>query len=167
MILFLDFDGVLHPEHAPTRHYLCRLPLLEEILMDYPTVEIVVSSTWRLDWTEESKQIDGMKAHFSLALRDRVVGVTPDHGQSPAALAPDGLGGYLREWECVDWLRTHRPAGTPYLMLDDRTWLFRPNNPYLMTVDCDDGFLPENEAELRNRLDSMAAHASNDSGKPS
>ncbi len=120
-----------------------------------------------MDWTEESKQIDGMKAHFSLALRDRVVGVTPDHRQSPADQAPLGLGDYLREWECVDWLRAHRPAGTPYLMLDDRPWLFRPNNPQLMTVDCDDGFIAENEAELRSRLDSMAAQANNHSGESS
>lgn len=167
MILFLDFDGVLHAEPALTRHYLCRLPLLEEILMDYPRVEIVISSAWRLDWTEESKQIDGMRAHFSLALRDRVVGVTPDHRQSPAAQAPSGLGDYLREWECVDWLRTHRPAGTPYLMLDDRPWLFRPDNPHLMIVDCDDGFLPHNEPELRSRLASMEEQANNDSGEPS
>ncbi len=157
MILFLDFDGVLHPEPASTRHYLCRLPLLDEILMDYPKVEIVISSAWRLDWTEESKQIDGMKAHFSLALRDRVVGVTPDRRQSPAAQAPYGLGEYIREWECLDWLRTHRPPGTPYVILDDRAWLFRPDNPHLMIVDCDDGFMPHNEAEFRDRLARMAA----------
>ena len=167
MILFLDFDGVLHPEPAPTRHYLCRLPLLEEILMDYPKVEIVISSAWRLDWVEESAQVAGMKEHFSLLLRDRVVGVTPDHRQTLANQAPEGLADYLREWECVDWLRMHRPAGTPYLMLDDRPWLFRPNNPHLMIVDCDDGFLPDNEVELRSRLASMGEQAKDDSGEPS
>lgn len=165
MILFLDFDGVLHPEPAPTRHYLCRMPLLEEILMDYPKVEIVISSAWRLDWTEESMQIAGMKEHFSLLLRDRVVGVTPDHRQTSARQAPEGLADYLREWECMDWLRMHRPAGTPYLMLDDRPWLFRPNNPHLMVVDCDDGFLPDNEAEFRSCLVCMEERANDDSGE--
>lgn len=167
MILFLDVDGVLHPEPAMSHHAFCRLPLLESILMDFPRVQIVISSAWRLDWQEESAQIAGMKKHFSRALRKRVVGVTPDHRQTPAAQAPPGLADYLREWECMDWLRTHRPAGTPYLMLDDRPWLFRPNNPHLMIVDCDDGLLPDNEAELRSRLASMAAHANSDSGEPS
>lgn len=167
MILFLDVDGVLHPEPCLVRHYFCRLPLLEEILMDYPKVEIVISSVWRLDWAEESEQIAGMKEHFSLKLKDRVVSVTPDHRRTPIEQAPAGLADFLREWECMDWLRTHRPVGTPYLMLDDRSWLFRPNNPHLMIVDCDDGFLPDNEAELRSRLASMATHANGDSGEPS
>jgi hypothetical protein len=167
MILFLDFDGVLHPEPAPTRHYLCRLPMLEEILMDYPKVEIVISSAWRLDWTAEWEQIAGMKNHFSLALRDRVVGVTPDHRLTSTSQAPGGLADFLREWECMDWMGTHRPAGTPYLMLDDRPWLFRANNPHLMIVDCDDGFLPDNEAELRSRLASMEEEAKDDSREPS
>ncbi len=152
MILFLDIDGVLHPDPAPTRHYFCRLPLLEEILMDFDKVQIVISSVWRLDWAEESEQIKGMREHFSLALKNRIVGATPDHRRTPSSCAPAGLADYLREWECMDWLRTYRPAGTPYLMLDDRPWLFRPNNPHLMIVDCDDGFLPGNEAELRSRL---------------
>lgn len=164
MILFLDIDGVLHPEPALSRHAFCRLPLVEEILMDFPQVEIVISSVWRLDWKEESVQIAGMKEHFSLALRDRVVGVTPDHRQTPVSQAPEGLAGYLREWECLDWIRTHRPPGTPYLILDDRAWLFRPDNSHLMIVDCDDGFMPHNEAELRARLASMAAQINRVSG---
>lgn len=161
MILFLDIDGVLHPEPCHSRHHFCRLPLLEDILMDFPQVQIVISSVWRLDWKEETEQIEGMRQHFSLALRDRVVGVTPDHRQTPATEAPPGLADYLREWECIDWLRTHRPPNTPYLILDDRPWLFRPNNPNLMLVDCDDGFLPHNEPELRSRLAAMVAPANN------
>lgn len=165
MILFLDVDGVLHPEPCPTRHYFCRLPLLEEILMDFSKVQIAISSVWRLDWAEESEQIAGMKEHFSLTLKDRVVGVTPDHRRTAASRAPEGLADYLREWECVDWLRTHRPPGTPHLMLDDRPWLFRPNNPDLMVTDCDDGFMPHDEPEFRARLARMATRANNDSGE--
>lgn len=167
MILFLDVDDVLHPEPAMSHQAFCRLPLLEGILMDFPQVQIVISSAWRLDWQQKSAQIAGMKKHFSLALRDRVVGVTPDHRQTPAALAPSGLTDYVREWECIDWMRAHRPPGTPYLLLDDRPWLFRPNNPHLMVTDCDDGFMSHNEAELRSRLDRMAAQANNDSGEQS
>ncbi|MDP2034560.1 MAG: HAD domain-containing protein [Polaromonas sp.] len=167
MILFLDVDGVLHPDPAPTRHYFCRLPLLEEILMDFSKVQIVISSVWRLDWAAESDQIEGMKEHFSLALKNRIVGVTPDHRQTSTSRAPEGLADYLREWECMDWLRTHRLPGTLFLILDDRPWLFRPNNPHLMVVDCDDGLLPDNEAELRSRLARMGEQANDASGEPS
>jgi hypothetical protein len=134
--------------------------------MDFPQVQIVISSTWRLDWKEERAQVAGMKEHFSLALRDRVVGVTPDHRQTPVSQAPEGLADCPREWECLDWLRTHRPPGTPYLILDDRAWLFRSNNPHLMLVDCGDGFMPHNEAEFRNRLARMVTQANTVSGEP-
>lgn len=36
MILFLDFDGVLHPEPSLAKDAFCRLPLIEEILQDFP-----------------------------------------------------------------------------------------------------------------------------------
>lgn len=152
MILFLDFDGVLHPEPSLAKDAFCRLPLIEEILQDFPQVQIVVSSAWRLDWATEAEAVAGLLGHFSHSLRDRLVGVTPDFRHIDPAAAPDGLGAYLREWECMDWLHENRPAGTPYLMLDDRHWWFRPDNPHLMIVDCDDGFLSANEGELRARL---------------
>ena len=155
MILFLDFDGVLHKEPSLANDAFCRLPLIEEILMNFPPVQIVVSSVWRLDWATEAEGIAGLREHFSYALRGRLVGVTPDFRQVAPQTAPDGLGLYLREWECMDWLRNNRPAGTTYLMLDDRHWWFRPNNPHLMIVDGDDGFLPANEDELRSRLKAL------------
>lgn len=157
MILFLDFDGVLHSEPSLAKDAFCRLPLLEEILQDFPQIQIVVSSAWRLDWASEGEAVAGLREHFSYALKDRLVGVTPDFRQVDPATAPDGLGTYLREWECMDWLGKRRPAGTPYLMLDDRHWWFRPGNPHLMIVDGDDGFLPANEDELRARLTGLSS----------
>lgn len=159
MVLFLDFDGVTHPEPSKSEHAFCRLHLIEEILQDFPQVEIVVSSAWRLDWTTERESVAGLKEHFSYVLRERLVGVTPDHRQTDPKTAPDGLGEYLREWECIDWLHKNRPAGTPFLMLDDRHWWFRPNNQNLMIVDCDDGFMPENEEEFRAHLKRMQREA--------
>ena len=49
MILFLDFDGVLHLEPAFAKDMLSQLPLVEEILRDFAQVEIVISSAWRLE----------------------------------------------------------------------------------------------------------------------
>lgn len=48
MILFLDFDGVLHPEAAlSTRVDFQHLPLLWRILREVPEVEVVFATSWR------------------------------------------------------------------------------------------------------------------------
>lgn len=51
MILFLDFDGVLHPEYdgqaTPADVVFCHLPRFEAVMRDHPEVEIVISSMWR------------------------------------------------------------------------------------------------------------------------
>ena len=70
MIVFLDFDGVLHPEPSLAKDAFCRLPLIEEILQDFPQVQIVVSSAWRLDWATEAEAVAGLLGHFSHSLRD-------------------------------------------------------------------------------------------------
>ena len=56
MIVFLDFDGVLHPEFDPddperpkqNSDLFCRLPLIEAVLREFSQVEIVISSAWRM-----------------------------------------------------------------------------------------------------------------------
>jgi len=48
MILFLDFDGVLHPETVlSTRVEFQHLPLLWRILCTVPEVEVVFATSWR------------------------------------------------------------------------------------------------------------------------
>ena len=56
-VLFLDFDGVLHPETVPCfdehlryishEDALCFIPILVDLLRHYPDLKIVVSSDWR------------------------------------------------------------------------------------------------------------------------
>ncbi len=53
-LLFLDFDGVLHPsdpESTGLRHF-CWLPVLAQLLEQHSDVRIVVHSTWRYDHTD-------------------------------------------------------------------------------------------------------------------
>jgi hypothetical protein len=47
MLLFLAFDGVLHPALDATEPDSCRLPLLESVRRAAPRVRIVIASTWR------------------------------------------------------------------------------------------------------------------------
>ena len=54
-LLFLDFDGVLHPldpEPQDLRHF-CWLPVLVRLLEQHDDVRIVVHSTWRYIHTDD------------------------------------------------------------------------------------------------------------------
>ncbi|MDH6160342.1 HAD domain-containing protein [Janthinobacterium sp. CG_23.4] len=81
MILFLDFDGVLHPDSAylvkgrPTLKAAGELfmwaPLLTDLLADFPAVQIVLSTSWarELSFSRACRWLpDGLRA--------RVIGAT-------------------------------------------------------------------------------------------
>lgn len=71
-ILFLDFDGVLHPytPHAEGAKF-CWLPVLERLLATHKDVKIVVHSTWRYDHRDdELRELLG-------SLGERFVGSAP------------------------------------------------------------------------------------------
>ena len=53
-LIFLDFDGVLHPldAHLPEAERFCWLPVLDSLLADHPDVHLVVHSTWRYEYTD-------------------------------------------------------------------------------------------------------------------
>jgi hypothetical protein len=111
MILFLDFDGVLHPlftrpdlppeESRP----FCYLPRFATVLRDYPRVEVVISSTWRL-----KRDLSQLREPFPHDLRPRVIGATPH------LVDDERFGG--RQREALHWLSHHRP-GSPWVALDD------------------------------------------------
>lgn len=68
-VLFLDIDGVLHPGIADT---FIRLPLLEQFMRKHPSLDIVLSTSWR-----ETTRFQKLQRYFSEDLRDRIVGRTP------------------------------------------------------------------------------------------
>lgn len=68
-IIFVDFDGVLHPDGVAL---FSRLPMFESLLARMPDAEVVVSSTWREDHTLEQ-----LRQFPSPDLRRRITGVTP------------------------------------------------------------------------------------------
>lgn len=156
MIVFLDFDGVLHPESVDSRsELLCRLPLVEDVLREFPLAEVVISSAWRINWPDQSIATVEMRKHFSPDIAQRVVGVTPDYHDLDWSQAPDGLHLWTREWECVMWLRANRPPGTPWLALDDRAYWFRPFCKNLMEFERNTAFTPDRQDEFRARLRAM------------
>lgn len=82
MILFLDFDGVLHPEGED--HTLnggtdfCFSPRLEALLREFLHVRTVISSSWH-----EQLRYETLLKPFSSDIRARILGATPHSGFGP------------------------------------------------------------------------------------
>ena len=165
MILFLGLSGVLHPEPCPKDQHFCRLPLIESILRDFPGVEIVLTSAWWLTYPDQKGALAQMRQHFAPHMAGRIAGVMPDHRDQPRSEAPDGpgrldeLGVFPREEECLTWLRTNRPAGTPWLALDGQPHLFSSGCPNLMLTSGETGFRVGNGWEFCQRLKQLGRPA--------
>lgn len=119
-ILYLDFDGVLHHEnclwHPRRGAYLQALPghklfqhveLLENMLMPYPNVLIVLSTSWVLRYG-----FSGAAKRLSPNLRSRVIGATY-HSSMPKDLFAD----MQRGVQVTNEVLRRRPGS--WLALDD------------------------------------------------
>jgi hypothetical protein len=137
-VLFLDFDGVLHPKGAGgfAAHF-SRRPLLGELLLDAACahVQVVVSSTWR-----EMYSLAKLRSFFSAALQPRIIGGTP---------ALDDLDAdFLRYREIRAWLNQH-PEVKRWCAVDDDRAGFPENQPRVVFTDSATGLTPANIAALR------------------
>ncbi|MET3375474.1 hypothetical protein ABIC89_004543 [Variovorax boronicumulans] len=145
MILFLDFDGVLHPEgedHIFNGGAKFRLlPRLEALLREFPFVKIVIRSSWREHLLNKT-----LLKPFSSDIRTRIVGVIP----------PSGLGIQppyrQREGEILAWLQLHDAVDEPWLALDDAEWQFDKCRDHLVVCGSFLGFDDKASAALRDRL---------------
>jgi hypothetical protein len=147
-ILFLDFDGVLHPEFCHESRHFCCLPVLEDVVRQVPDCELVITSTWRLQ-----QPFERLHERFSSDVAARIVGVTPRIGE--LIDVPHPLISYEREAECNAWLRTHDRAYLPWLAVDDRPWLYRPFCKSLFLVEGRTGLTPLQGVQLLSRLRSL------------
>ncbi len=68
-VVFLDFDGVLHPR---TQGTFRAVPLLQAWLQTRPAVHVVVSSNWRM-----SHSLDALRELFEAPLSQRIVDALP------------------------------------------------------------------------------------------
>lgn len=102
MILFLDIDGVLHPDPPQPDQRLRSLPCLIAVLRDFPLVEVVISSLWR-----EHLLLDQLRYLFPADLRERIIGVTP------IAERIDGWLPARREGEILEFRQDRRTMARP------------------------------------------------------
>lgn len=145
MILFLDFDGVLHPIPSHDKQFFSCLPRLEALLREFPKVQIVISSMWRADGVEN------LLRYFSEDIRPRIIGGTP--WSEVPAYAPDSefILGVVRHSEILAWIAENNYAG-PWVALDDSWREFPAGCEELIVCPEETGFGDNQERALRARL---------------
>jgi hypothetical protein len=133
-ILFLDFDGVLHPDGLGL---FSKLNLFEECLSKMPEVEIVISSTWR-----ETDSLEQLRNYFSANVRDRIIGITPS--------LEDGYecGGRQREIHAFLDSAGLNGENASWVALDDISLFFEDDCPNLVLTDSSQGFTEGNGKSL-------------------
>jgi hypothetical protein len=158
LVLFLDFDGVTHPVGCEVDRLFVKLPLIQDVLREFKAWKIVISSSWRV-----LHPLDEMREYFAADMRERVVGVTPQHPISRTGGSSVLSPGYERQWECETWLRRkaawlpqHRRVDAPWVAIDDMDHWFRPGCGNLLRTNGNTGFCPDDalrmDAMLKERL---------------
>ena len=112
-VIFLDFDGVLHPAGGDgTVLPFEWLPILERLLWSWPEVMLAVHSTWRyLYKPDELRELLGF-------LGPRFIGAAP---RGPRA-------------EAILWFLQLNPVITSYVVLDDAPSEFPADFPGSLVI---------------------------------
>ena len=133
-IIFLDFDGVLHPDGIGL---FSQLGVFEECVLRMKDVEIVISSSWR-----ETDTLDQLRSHFTHLLQERIVGITPS--------LDDGYdsGGRQREIETFLDSAGLNKQNCFWIALDDTQLFFDDDYPNLLLTDASQGFTASDSQSL-------------------
>jgi hypothetical protein len=141
-LLFLDFDGVLHPVRSSKADHFCRRENFESVIREFPAVRIVITSTWRQVYT-----LGQIRAMFSEDVGARIIGMTAEW--------EDGDDHYVRFREIREFLRTRSLTGARWIALDDSGLDFPDSCTNLHVCDSEQGLDAEAAEGLRARLRSM------------
>jgi hypothetical protein len=133
-LLFLDFDGVLHPLRSGEAGRFVCMPAFEAWARAHPAIEIVISSTRRQIFPFET-----IRRFFSSDIRGRIIGVTP-------IVVVEAE--YKRHREIGIWLHKNQRDAAPWLALDDSEDRFPPGCPNLVLCDPARGFDEETAERL-------------------
>jgi hypothetical protein len=137
-ILFLDFDGVLHPTACEVDRHFCNRERLESWLRSRPDVGVVISSSRR-----EEHSLDELRSFFSADLKSRVIGVTPVFDEQPSPIDQ-------RHSEILSWPQS-RSGQYRWAILDYQFLRFPQGHRELVATNGDVGLT---QADLK-RVDSV------------
>ena len=154
-IVFLDFDGVLHPASCPERLHGMHANALAKVLLQFDT-RVVVSSTWRL-----RRNVSALRDCVGAALGSLIIGKTPIYSQLDLKELPERLHAFHRHTECVAWMREHHENPDAWLALDDRSYIFYPFCPQLVYCDEKTGLDVQTLELLATRLKELSSYSSN------
>lgn len=143
-ILFLDFDGVLHPVGCRASNHFRSSHLLSETLRTYANVRIVVSSSWR-------------RYHRISALR-RLLGPLGWRVIGKTAAVPLVSTLPQREAACRLWLHAYAPA-CAWIALDDQPALFSLGCRNLYATNAHLGLCVDDCSLLRKELAKLTDRA--------
>ncbi|MEP7297666.1 MAG: HAD domain-containing protein [Burkholderiales bacterium] len=147
MILFLDFDGVLHPEPCLSKDWFERLPLFEHWMRRHAQIDLVISSNWRnvVPWRD-------IVERFSRDIQERIIGHTPPRADVVESLVPAEILIFEREAEIFDWRRTRGRLSEPWIAVDDYPWWFSHGCANLVVIDPATGITAKDLATLSQRI---------------
>ena len=147
MLLFLDFDGVLHATSGAPKFNADSIAELESVMQQFSTLQIVITSSWR-----EDKSIDELKALLGPLLGARVIGTTP--------IIDDPFLHYPRYHEVCTYLDTITEHNPTWIALDDEAGNYPPDAPVVL-VDRRSGFTHADRVKLIAKILSI-----NDESRP-
>lgn len=157
-ILYLDFDGVLHPDAvyvyrgrgivlmSPGHSLFEGVPILETIVTGYPSVSIVLSTSW-----VHALDFDRAKRRLSPALQAKVIGAT-FHRRHMSAVDFQQL---PRSTQILS--DAQRRGASRWVALDDNDEAWPPEyRSRLVLTDSHVGLLDHSvQLHLRDKLDEM------------
>ncbi|MBU3562039.1 HAD domain-containing protein [Polynucleobacter hallstattensis] len=129
-LLFLDFDGALHPTHFAGEDPFNRVHLLEETL-EGSNIGIVISSSWRF-----THSLEKLQKLLPNSISSMVIGVTG----SPV------IGKHPRYLEIRAFLQSHGHSN--WRALDDSYWEFPTPCPELIRCNPNTGISDKQIQEL-------------------
>lgn len=142
-LLFLDIDGVLHPvggDYSFCSRFFSHLPLLEELLREFKSVDVIISSDWR-----RAESIEQLQRYFSADIRHRIIGATPQ-------IDPNVVVHYRRQLEIQAWLDGNGRSEAEWVALDDWPLSFEAGFERLVLTNPKLAFDQDSFQELRSHL---------------
>lgn len=134
-VLFVDFDGVLHPEFASRDTQMCfskNFCAAVRAVDETEQMPIVISSSWRIQ-----TPLHRMRSFFDEDIAKRVVGSTPDF--LPETKITEEWRPFVgpsmpaRQREIEAWMSKNSPNGK-WLAIDDMPKMFSKDCPNLFVV---------------------------------
>ncbi|WP_431511583.1 HAD domain-containing protein [Variovorax sp. DAIF25] len=147
-LLFLDVDGVLHPvgvDYSFSSRFFSHLPRLEELLLEFKSVDVIISSDWRL-----AESIEQLQRYFSAETRHRIIGATPQ-------IDPGVAVHHRRQLEIQAWLDGNGRSDAEWVALDDWPENFEAGFARLVLTDPKRAFDQDSFQELRSQFLRFAA----------